>query len=277
MTSERCFFNQCTWSMETSPQGFIATAKGPGQSKGIRSSGRTSQGWEKHRKIVADAVLQAGQGKFAMDIHLAISEMSLSGSGNGVYPKIATFIGKMMNGSWVPYFSEMAMIRHQVWLPPKPKIHVRPMLQNLATYGYIYGTIPWLSMRGHWSPVHFLPCGANHFLGIWTIGSLGQMRLPIDFVRKNDVCHIAEININISTSQHLHLYSENQWKSMKINGNQWKPMEIMMGHGWPWRCCFGRCVTERISAVWGTDGMVSIISFILKPIFIWVATTFFAL
>jgi len=52
------------------------------------------------------------------------------------------------------------------------------------------------------------------------------MRLPIDFVRKNDVCHIAEININISTSQHLHLYSENQWKSMEINGNQWKPMEI---------------------------------------------------
>ena len=68
------------------------------------------------------------------------------------------------------------------------------------------------------------------------------MRLPIDFVRKNDVCHIAEININISTSQHLHLYSENQWKSMEINGNQWKLTKWAMdGHG---ASCFGPCVTD---------------------------------
>ena len=88
--------------------------KAPGKVKGFAVLVEPPRDGKKHRKIVADAVLQAGQGKFAMDIHLAISEMSLSGSGNGVYPKIATFIGKMMNGSWVPYFSEMAMIRHQV-------------------------------------------------------------------------------------------------------------------------------------------------------------------
>ena len=50
--------------------------------------------------------------------------------------------------------------------------------------------------------------------------------------RKNNVCNIAEININISTSPSL---QRNQWKSMEIMKlTKW----AMDGHGAS--CCFGR-------------------------------------
>lgn len=88
--------------MKTSPQGFIATATlAPGKVKGfaVLVEPPSAASWS--------GEIRYGHpfGNFRNEL-IWVWEWC-------IYPKIATFIGKMMNGSWVPYFSEMAMIRHQ--------------------------------------------------------------------------------------------------------------------------------------------------------------------